>query len=97
MACGVPLVATTGGALPEVVGPDREAALVVPPKDPSALAAAIVTALDDPGLRAQLGEGGRRRVLDRFTWRRTAQGTAEHYYLELEANARRLHDAQHPA
>jgi glycosyltransferase involved in cell wall biosynthesis len=94
MACGVPLVATTGGALPEVVGPDREAALAVPPKDPSALASAIVTGLDDSGLRARLGEGGRRRVLDRFTWRRTAQGTAEHYYLELEANARRRHDAQ---
>jgi glycosyltransferase involved in cell wall biosynthesis len=112
MACGVPLVATTGGALPEVVGvragavADRrggggvsaqmhvgESALVVPPKDPSALANAIVRALDDPQLRDRLGEGGRRRVLDRFTWRRTAQGTAEHYYLELEANARRRHDA----
>jgi glycosyltransferase involved in cell wall biosynthesis len=93
MACGVPLVATTGGALPEVVGPNGDAALTVPPKDPSALATAIVRALDDPGLRERLGEGGRRRVLDRFTWRRTAQGSAEHYYLELEANARRLRDA----
>ena len=37
----------------------------------------------------QLGEGGRRRVLDRFTWRKTAEGTAEHYYLELEAHAQR--------
>jgi MMP alpha-(1->4)-mannosyltransferase len=92
MACGVPLVATTGGALPEVVGPDGESALTVPPKDPSALTTAIVRALDHPALRARLGENGRRRVLDRFTWRRTAQGTAEHYYLELEANARRLHD-----
>ncbi|MCU1427545.1 MAG: glycosyltransferase [Actinomycetia bacterium] len=93
MACGVPLVVTTGGALPEVVGPDGESALIVPPKDPSALSNAIVRALDNPTLRDQLGEGGRRRVLDRFTWRRTAQGTAEHYYLELEANARRAHDA----
>lgn len=92
MACGVPLVATTGGALPEVVGPDNEAALTVPPKDPSALANAILRGLDEPELRARLGEAGRRRVLDRFTWRRTAEGTAEHYYLELEANARRLHD-----
>jgi hypothetical protein len=33
-------------------------------------------------------------VLDRFTWRRTAEGTAEHYYLEIEAQARRLHDAR---
>jgi glycosyltransferase involved in cell wall biosynthesis len=94
MACGVPLVATTGGALPEVVGTDGESALTVPPQDPSALAVAIVRALDDPALRARLGEGGRRRVLDRFTWRRTAEGTAEHYYLEIEAQARRLHDAR---
>jgi glycosyltransferase involved in cell wall biosynthesis len=97
MSCGVPLVATTGGALPEVVGSHGESALLVPPKDPSALATAIVRALDDPELRARLGDGGRRRVLDRFTWRRTAQGTAEHYYLELEATARRLHDVRSPA
>jgi glycosyltransferase involved in cell wall biosynthesis len=97
MACGVPLVATTGGALPEVVGPDGESALTVPPKDTSALTTAILRALGDPDLRARLGEGGRRRVLDRFTWRRTAQGTAEHYYLELEATHRRLHDARSSA
>ena len=39
MACGVPLVATTGGALPEVVGTDGETGLLVPPDDPGALAA----------------------------------------------------------
>ena len=49
--------------------------------------------LNDAELRARLGEGGRRRVLDRFTWRKTAEGTAEHYYLELEAHARRRFDA----
>ena len=47
----------------------------------------IVEVLNDAELRARLGEGGRRRVLDRFTWRKTAEGTAEHYYLELEAHA----------
>ena len=41
MACEVPVVATTGGALPEVVGPDGHAALLVPPADPGALAAAL--------------------------------------------------------
>ena len=44
MACGVPLVATTGGALPEVVGTDGETGLLVPPDDPGALAAAIAPA-----------------------------------------------------
>jgi glycosyltransferase involved in cell wall biosynthesis len=79
MACGVPLVATTGGALPEVVGRQGETGLLVPPNDPSALAAAITRLLDDPELRARLGEAGRRRVLHRFTWQVTARGTAECY------------------
>ena len=47
MACGVPLVATTGGALPEVVGTDGETGLLVPPDDPGALAQAIGRLLDD--------------------------------------------------
>jgi glycosyltransferase involved in cell wall biosynthesis len=93
MACGVPLVTTTGGALPEVVGAPGESAMLVPPGDAGALAVQLVAVLDDANLRARLAEGGRRRVLDRFTWRRTAQGTAEHYFLELEAHARRRHDA----
>jgi len=93
MACGVPLVATTGGALPEVVGPDGESALTVAPGDAAALAQRIIDGLADPELRSRLGERGRARVLDRFTWRRTAEGTAEHYYLELEAHERRKRDA----
>jgi glycosyltransferase involved in cell wall biosynthesis len=93
MACGVPLVTTTGGALPEVVGPSGVGAMTVPPGDPAALAQQIIDVLNDDELRARLGEGGRRRVLDRFTWRRTAEGTAEQYYLELEAHERRMRDS----
>jgi glycosyltransferase involved in cell wall biosynthesis len=90
MACGVPLVTTTGGALPEVVG---DTAMTVPPGDAGALAQAIVDVLNEDELRARLGEAGRKRVLDRFTWRKTAEGTAEHYYLELEAHEKRRRDA----
>ncbi len=79
MSCGVPLVATTGGALPEVVGADDETALLVPPGDSEALAARIATALDDAELRARIGAAGRQRVIDRWTWRHTALGTVEHY------------------
>ncbi len=79
MACGVPLVATTGGALPEVVGTSGDTGLLVPPDDPEALAGALRTVLDDPDLARRLGEGGRRRVLGRFTWEATARGTAEQY------------------
>lgn len=74
MSCGVPVVATTGGALPEVVGPDGESARTVTPGDPSALAAAIKDLLDDPAERVRIGESGRERVLERFTWRKHAEG-----------------------
>ncbi|MER7663821.1 glycosyltransferase family 4 protein [Streptomyces sp. NPDC096193] len=79
MATGTPLVATTGGAIPEVAGPDGESCLAVPPGDAGALAAALGRLLGDPELRARLGAGGRERVLSRFTWARAAQGTAERY------------------
>ncbi|MFI1176520.1 glycosyltransferase family 4 protein [Streptomyces melanogenes] len=79
MATGTPLVATTGGAIPEVAGPDGETCLAVPPGEPGALAAALNRLLADPELRARLGAAGRERVLDRFTWARAAEGTAELY------------------
>jgi glycosyltransferase involved in cell wall biosynthesis len=79
MACGVPLVATTGGALPEVVGTDGVTGLLVPPDDAGALAGAIGRLLDDESLRHRLGAAGRERVLGRFTWQVTAAGTAAEY------------------
>lgn len=65
MACGVPVVATNGGALPEVVG---DAGLIVGTANGEALAAAIAALLDDPGARARLGAAGRARILERFSW-----------------------------
>ncbi|MFD8071111.1 glycosyltransferase family 4 protein [Streptomyces sp. NPDC059718] len=85
MATGTPLVATTGGAIPEVAGPDGETCLAVPPGDPGALAAALGRLLRDSGLRRRLGRAGRERVLARFTWERAAIGTAEHYRAAIEA------------
>lgn len=79
MACGVPVVATTGGALPEVVGTDGVTGLLVPPGNPGALALALGRALDDAGLRARLGAAGRERVARRFTWRATAEATVKRY------------------
>lgn len=77
MACGTPLIATTGGAIPEVVG--EEGALLVPPNDADALAEAIHRVLKDPDLRRRLGEAGRRRVMERYTWRVTALETVRLY------------------
>ncbi|GIF38007.1 glycosyltransferase family 4 protein [Actinoplanes xinjiangensis] len=79
MACGIPLVVTTAGALPEVTGPDGLASLHVPPGDPGALSAAIGRLLDDEALRRRLGARGRERAVEHFTWRRTAIRTAEWY------------------
>ena len=87
MACGVPVVATTGGALPEVVGRDGDTALLVPPADPGRLAGAIGRLLGDLSLRARIGAAGRRRVMERFTWRACAAASVEQYRAVLD-NAR---------
>jgi glycosyltransferase involved in cell wall biosynthesis len=80
MSCGIPLVATTGGALPEVVGTDGDTALTVEPGDSEALAAKLRWALERPEeLRATVGQRGRQRIIDRWSWRITAAHTLEQY------------------
>lgn len=76
MACGLPVVCTTGGALPEVVG---DAGILVPPADPEALAGSITRLLDNPEQAAKIGRAGRMRVHKRFTWKRAAEMTVEAY------------------
>jgi glycosyltransferase involved in cell wall biosynthesis len=79
MSCQAPLVATSAGALPEVVGTDGAGALLVPPGDAHALAAGIKELLDDPARRAAMGKAGRQRVLDRFTWHNAASSMVDVY------------------
>jgi glycosyltransferase involved in cell wall biosynthesis len=79
MATGICLVATTGGALPEVTGPDGEAVLSCVPGDVDALAAALRRGLDDADLRARVGAAGRQRVVERWSWRHCAELTVEQY------------------
>jgi glycosyltransferase involved in cell wall biosynthesis len=79
MATGTPLVATDGGALPEVTGRHGETVLQCPAGDAGALAATIRRGLDDAELRARVGDAGRRRVVERWTWRRCAELTIEQY------------------
>jgi glycosyltransferase involved in cell wall biosynthesis len=85
MACGLPLVATRVGALPEIVGSDDTAGFLVPPGDAEALAVALGRLLDSPELRARLGAAARQRVQERFTWRAAAAGTAEWYRERIAA------------
>jgi glycosyltransferase involved in cell wall biosynthesis len=89
MACGVPVVGTTGGAIPEVVGSHGETALLVPPGDAGALAGQILEALDDAALRARIGEAGRRRALERYSWSAAARDTVDHYRALLAERGRR--------
>ncbi|HWD95534.1 MAG TPA: glycosyltransferase family 4 protein [Acidimicrobiales bacterium] len=79
MSCEVPVVATTGGALPEVIGTSGETGILVEPNNPEALVVAIRELLDDPAERVRLGKNGRQRVMERFTWQVTARGTAACY------------------
>jgi glycosyltransferase involved in cell wall biosynthesis len=69
MALGVPVVAASAGSVPEVTG---DAALLVPPGDAAALAAALKSASEDHGLRARLAKAGPVRAAG-FTWERAAE------------------------
>jgi L-malate glycosyltransferase len=78
MACARPIVATTAGGIPEIVE-DNVNGLLVPPRDQTALANAIVRALNDAGLRRRMGEAGLARVHARFTVEKMVAETAAVY------------------
>ena len=79
MASGCALVASDAGALPEVVGRDGAAGLLVPAGDSGALTVALEKLLADPHLRARLGAAGRRRVTEHYSWRAIGERTVEVY------------------
>jgi glycosyltransferase involved in cell wall biosynthesis len=78
MACGLPVVATTAGALPEVVD-DGKCGILVPPRDHHALAGALKRLLSDKALRQTMGKEGRERVERLFTWEEAARRTLDVY------------------
>lgn len=81
MCCRTPVIATTAGALPEIVG---DAGILVPPADTGALVRAISGLLDNPERRKQLAEMGYRRVTGMFDWKNTAAQTAKVYQEAIE-------------
>ncbi|MFM7263199.1 MAG: glycosyltransferase, partial [Acidimicrobiales bacterium] len=95
MATGTCLVATDGGALPEVTGTDGETVLQCPAGDADALAAALRRGLDDAALRDRVGRAGRERVTERWSWRRCAQLTVDQYreVLDMPHNRRKRQGA----
>jgi glycosyltransferase involved in cell wall biosynthesis len=78
MACSRAIVATRTGGIPEVVD-DRITGYLVPPRDPAAMAGAIVALLKDAALRARMGEAGFARVAEKFTVDRMVAETAAAY------------------
>ncbi len=78
MACGVPSVSTTAGAVPEVMG---DAGLLVPPGDEDALAYAMETLLSDSALRRDLAARGRKRIAENFSWNTVVENFEKHITL----------------
>lgn len=76
MACGVPVISTRGGALPEVVG---DCGLLVDPGCSRSLADAIITLLQDPAERKRLAEAGRARIEQQFQWQTAANRFSQIY------------------
>jgi glycosyltransferase involved in cell wall biosynthesis len=85
MACGVPVVSTDGGALPEVVG---DAGVVVPAKSVVGLVDAIDDLLQNPEKRDQLAVAGRQRIVEKFCWKVCAAQMVD-YYEQVLANENR--------
>jgi glycosyltransferase involved in cell wall biosynthesis len=92
MATGTCLVATTGGALPEVTGVDNDTVLSCPAGDAEALAATIRRGLDSKELRDRIGAAGRARVVERWSWRHCAALTVDQYkeVLSMPHNVKKL-------
>ncbi len=86
MYCGKPVVATRLGTGVEYVTLDGETGLLVPPKDPHALADALRTLLGDPALRARMGAAGQQRVADVFSVEQMVRKTVDVYQRVLAAD-----------
>jgi glycosyltransferase involved in cell wall biosynthesis len=83
MACRVPVISTTGGALPEVVG---DVGILVKPGDAKVLEDAIIDLLDHPEKRERLAEAGYERVKRLFTWHACAKQVTEVYREAIDAH-----------
>jgi len=76
MSCGVAIVSTDGGALPEVVG---DAGVIVPVKNSMAIAHAVDDLFQNPQHRKALALAGRKRIEEKFCWNIAAQQMTEFY------------------
>jgi glycogen synthase len=86
MSCGLPVVASRTGGIPETVT-DGENGLLVPAGDPRELAAALRRLVNDRELRLEIGENNVRKVRARYTWAKVAE-QYEHTYRHVLESAR---------
>jgi glycosyltransferase involved in cell wall biosynthesis len=86
MGAARPVVASRVSAIPEIIL-DGETGVLVPPRDPDALAAAVLRLLDDPARAREMGARGRRRLEEEFTVDAMVQRTAELYRSVLSPDA----------
>jgi L-malate glycosyltransferase len=91
MACGKPVVGTTAGGIPEVVA-EGETGLLVPPRDPRAMADAITRLLSDRALRERMGAAGLARVRQCFSAEIMVKKTLEVYQRLTQDNFQRSND-----
>jgi len=79
MACELPVVATTAGALPEVVGTNKKSGYLVPPRNSERLAEAIGDLLKDPAKCQEMGKAARQRILNDFSWEKSTKQLVQVY------------------
>jgi glycogen synthase len=90
MACETPVVASAVGGIVEVVE-DGKTGILVPPAEPDALVRALRRVLENPALGRSMGQAGRRRVEERFSWASVAERT-ERVYADAIAEFKRAPD-----
>jgi MMP alpha-(1->4)-mannosyltransferase len=88
MATGTPVVASRLGAVPEMLGPDGEAGLLVRPGRPAEIAGALARLFSDPSLRQRMGESGRARVAKEMTVARMADAMTDVYVRAIDRAGR---------
>jgi glycosyltransferase involved in cell wall biosynthesis len=81
MACGLPVISTNGGALPEVVG---DAGIIVPIRDSDAITDAIIHLFENPAVCQDLAVRARTRILEQFSWQVAAKAMVKKYTQVIE-------------
>ena len=81
MACGVPLISSSGGALPEVI---KDTGIIIPPKNVKEIYNSVDYLLSSPHSAKELAEKGHQRANSKFSWTAIAKQLEKVYFKEIE-------------